>query len=787
MVQQKVIRIAALLLSLFFFASAALAQDAFDGAVGHGKATRHAYNGGDPTIYKVTNLNDSGTGSLRACAEATGRRVCIPEVSGRINLADRIRVTSGNLWIAGQSAPAPGLTLYGGDIQILSADHVLIEHIRIIGKPFELSNFDGIYCSESSYLYLNHLSIIWVEDEPVSLSNCDHVTIHGLLAQGLGNSGGGASAPSGGEGWGLVMGAQPSSPQVSKPATYVTLFESVIVGTNSRNPKIITGSSVEIANSFFVNVPAGNNGMLVGTKYTGDSGAILIDLREGATLLGPDSLATNYYVGKYSNGPTAGTQIFVDDWLHTDSMSSASAGRRQTDASGNDWDIVNNSQIASGSYQSLSAVISSSLTIQDVDDAYDDVVTSDDSTPDGNAGSRPADRLDLSTEPDYSAMLEAVDPSTSSIKQAASVVVPTYSQNELEFTTPGSPHADAGSGYSNLEVSLKTLRDDVEPSSASGGGTGTPAGGVGDFPQLEAGSPLYSDSDSNALEHTVNFPSTVSAGSLLICVSGCDGIPDTSTPSGFTRGSSGGANEDYGSIHSFWYYKEAVGTEGGGSTTYTTDGSQKCANVCFSFTGWDSTVPPEGDVFSNNGSASADPPSLTASFGSRNNTWIATYSSDESTPTTSAYPTGYENTGNDAPDGTGSIRLAWATKESAAATENPAAYTMSTAEEYLAYTIVVPAGETPVDSEVKYSCGLNGCEEDASGTYDTPNCDGICETPSAPTYDCVNGECTETEDGQYSTLLCNGACNPAPLQCEFTGATRGFFVGQGGYFVDVGS
>jgi len=80
----------------------------FPGAEGFGK---YATGGRGGNVIFVTNLNNSGAGSLRAACEATGPRTVIFKIGGTINVNTAIVISNPNITIAGQTAPGGGICL----------------------------------------------------------------------------------------------------------------------------------------------------------------------------------------------------------------------------------------------------------------------------------------------------------------------------------------------------------------------------------------------------------------------------------------------------------------------------------------------------------------------------------------------------------------------------------------------------------------------------------------------------------------------------------------------------
>jgi gamma-glutamyltranspeptidase / glutathione hydrolase len=163
------------------------------------------YFGADPdqaTVIKVTSLAASGAGSLREAIESEGEgpRLIVFEVGGVIDLEGRgIQIKRDQLWIAGQTAPAPGVTLIRGGLGI-GASHVIVQHLRVRpgdkgaegAKKWEP---DSIATSGANHdILVEHCSVTWGIDENLSASGygaeegktARRITFrHNLIAQGL--------------------------------------------------------------------------------------------------------------------------------------------------------------------------------------------------------------------------------------------------------------------------------------------------------------------------------------------------------------------------------------------------------------------------------------------------------------------------------------------------------------------------------------------------------------------------------------------------------------------------
>lgn len=138
---------------------------AFPGAWGAGMFTTGGRGG---KVIAVTNLNDSGEGSLRAALEAEGSRIVVFRVAGTIKVDKDLNINHPDITIAGQSAPGDGICI-AGTLNI-NTHNVIIRHIRVRrGVPVGGQGDDNIGGNPSRQIIIDHCSTSWGMDENISL------------------------------------------------------------------------------------------------------------------------------------------------------------------------------------------------------------------------------------------------------------------------------------------------------------------------------------------------------------------------------------------------------------------------------------------------------------------------------------------------------------------------------------------------------------------------------------------------------------------------------------------
>lgn len=167
---------------------------AFPGAEGFGAV---ATGGRGGRVIKVTNLNRSGPGSLRAACAEEGPRIVVFGVAGVI--PGDVEIVHSNITIAGQSAPAPGITIQG---RLLAQPRnqerlhdIVVRFLRFRPPPASGYGGDAIQLPMTERVILDHLSLAWANDEAIDIIHSSEVTVQWSTIEESDMGGHGKGAP----------------------------------------------------------------------------------------------------------------------------------------------------------------------------------------------------------------------------------------------------------------------------------------------------------------------------------------------------------------------------------------------------------------------------------------------------------------------------------------------------------------------------------------------------------------------------------------------------------------
>jgi hypothetical protein len=235
---------------------------------------------GGSTVFHVTNVNDSGTGSLRDGLSVTGRRIVF-DVSGTITITSSLVILS-NTTIDGTTAPSPGITVTGYNTSMSGASNVIVQNMRFREDITGPSGKTSLQGAPASTVMIDHCSLEWgrwdcmeftSNSHDISIQNC-------IIGQGIDP-----------QFFGCLIDA----------GDRISIHHNLWIGNDNRNPKLK-------GNCQYINNVVYNWGSAGGLQGGHSSAPWKSDLLGNYFIKGPSSGNDSW-----ANDCTSNDQWFVND------------------------------------------------------------------------------------------------------------------------------------------------------------------------------------------------------------------------------------------------------------------------------------------------------------------------------------------------------------------------------------------------------------------------------------------------------------------------------------------
>ncbi|MCO8244802.1 MULTISPECIES: hypothetical protein [unclassified Haladaptatus] len=140
---------------------------------------------------QVITVTEATRSAVESAFTASGPRVVVFETSGTIDLGgETLKITNDHCWVAGQTAPSPGITFIKGAVQI-DADNCVVQHVRSRvgpGPDGDIQGNDSLNTQDgTTNNVVDHVSASWGVDECMSVGyDTDNTTYtNNLIYEGL--------------------------------------------------------------------------------------------------------------------------------------------------------------------------------------------------------------------------------------------------------------------------------------------------------------------------------------------------------------------------------------------------------------------------------------------------------------------------------------------------------------------------------------------------------------------------------------------------------------------------